>query len=69
MINRGDYDEKYIKIKSNSGDNLPLNEILKLNKLTVIIRSVFEEDNKYYPKFLQMNVYMSYKDATQYKKH
>ena len=52
MINRGDYDKKYIKIKSNSGDNLPLNEILKLNKLTVIIRSVFEEDNKYYPKFL-----------------
>ena len=52
MINRGNYDEKYIKIKSNSGDNLPLNEILKLNKLTVIIRSVFEEDNKYYPKFL-----------------
>ena len=51
-INTGDYDEKYIKIKSNSGDNLPLNKILKLNKLTVIIRSVFEEGNKYYPQFL-----------------
>ena len=34
-----------MKIKFNSDDNL-----LKLNMLTVIVRSVFEEDGKYYPQ-------------------
>ena len=46
----GDYDEKYIKIKFNSDDNLPLNKIRKLHNLTIIVRSVFEVDNKYYPQ-------------------
>ena len=35
-------------IKCNSHDNLSLNKILKLHKLTVIVRSVYEEDGKYY---------------------
>ena len=35
-------------IKCNSHDNLSLNKILKLHKLTVIVRSCFEEDGKYY---------------------
>ena len=39
-----------MKIKFNSDDNLPLNKILKLHNLTIIIRSVFEEDSKYYPQ-------------------
>ena len=34
----------------NSDYNLPLNKILKLRMLTVIVRSVFEEDGKYYPQ-------------------
>ena len=37
-----------MKIKSNSDDTLPLNKILKLHLLAVIVRSVFQEDNKYY---------------------
>ena len=36
-------------IKFNSDDSLPLNKILKLHNLTVIVRSVFEDD-KYYPQ-------------------
>ena len=36
-----------MKIKFNSDDNLPLNKMLKLHMLTVIVRSVFEEDGKY----------------------
>ena len=36
-----------MKIKFNSDDNLPLNKILTL-MLTVIVRSVFNEDGKYY---------------------
>ena len=39
-----------MKIKLNSDDNLPLNNPLKLHNLTIIFRSVFEEDAKYYPQ-------------------
>ena len=42
----GKYEKHYMKIKFNSDDNLPLNKILKLHNLTVIVRSVFEEDGK-----------------------
>ena len=38
-----------MKNKFNSDDNLPLIKILKLHILTVIARSVFQEDSKYYP--------------------
>ena len=39
-----------MRIKFNSDDDLPLNKILKLHMLTIIARSVFEEDGKYYPQ-------------------
>ena len=39
-----------MEIKFNSDDNLSLNKILKLHMLTVIVRSVFEEDGKYFPQ-------------------
>ena len=37
-----------MKIKFNSDDNLPLNKILKLHNLTIVVRSVFQEDKKHY---------------------
>ena len=37
-----------MKIKSSSDDTLPLNKILKLHMLAVIVRSVFQEENKYH---------------------
>ena len=37
-----------MKIKFSSDDDLSLNKILKLHNLTIIVRSVFEEDGKYY---------------------
>ena len=46
----GEYEKDYMKIKFNSDDYLPLNKMLKLHMLTIIIRSVFEEDGKYYPQ-------------------
>ena len=46
----GEYGKHFMKIKFNSDDNLPLNEILKLHNLTVVVRSVFQENNKYYPQ-------------------
>ena len=39
--NSGDYDEKYMKIKFNSDDNLPSNKILKLHHLVIVVRFVF----------------------------
>ena len=39
-----------MKIKFNSDDNLHLDKILKLHNLTIVVRSVFQEDNKYYPQ-------------------
>ena len=38
-----------VKIKFNTGDNLPLNKPLKLRMLTIIVRSIFKEDGKFYP--------------------
>ena len=43
-----EYGKDFMKIKFNSDDSLHLNKILKLDMLTVIARSVFQEDNKYY---------------------
>ena len=40
--------KKFVKIKFNSDDNLPLNQMLKFNMLTVVVMSLFEEDSKYY---------------------
>ena len=39
-----------MKIKFNSDDNLPLNNIMKFRVLTIIIRNIFEKDDKYYPQ-------------------
>ena len=39
-----------MKIKFSSDDDLQLNEMLKLRILTIIIRTIFEEDGKYYPQ-------------------
>ena len=40
--------KKFVKIKFNSDDNLPLNQMLKLNMLTVVVMSLFEEHSKDY---------------------
>ena len=45
-----DYGKDEIKIRFDSGDDLPLNKPLKFHVMTIIIRSVFEEDGKLYPQ-------------------
>ena len=47
----GEYGKDYTKIKFNSDDDLLLNKQLKFINLTIIVRTVFEEDGKYYPQF------------------
>ena len=52
-INNGkleEYEKDYMKIKSSSDDNLPLNKQLKFLSVTIIVRRAFEEDGKYYPQ-------------------
>ena len=46
----GEYEKDYMKIKFNSDDKLPLNKQLKFLSVTIVIRSVFEDDGKYYPQ-------------------
>ena len=45
-----DYRKDYMKIKFTCDDDLPLNKPLKSHAMTIIIRSVFEEDGKLYPQ-------------------
>ena len=45
-----DYEKDYMKIKFNSDDDLPLNKPLQFHMITIIMRSVFEEDGKLYPQ-------------------
>ena len=40
-----------MKIKFNSDNDLPLNKQLKFLSITIIVRTVFEENGKYYPRF------------------
>ena len=47
-----------MKIKFNSEDNLPLNKPLQFHNMTIIIRSVFEEDGTLCPQvFLDDTLY------------
>ena len=50
--NFGECDYEKVKIKFNSDDDLPLNKPLKFHMMTIIIRSVFEEDGKLYSQVI-----------------
>ena len=39
-----------MKIKFGKVDDLPLNKRLKLHMLIMVVRSVFEQDGKFYPQ-------------------
>ena len=47
-----DYNEKYMKIKLNSDDELPLNKTVEIPTKTIVARAIFLENNKYYPQVL-----------------
>ena len=52
------YGKDYMKIKSNSEYELPLNKPLKFHAMTIIIRSVFKEGSKLHPQvFLDDTLY------------
>ena len=39
-----------MKIKFDSDDNLPLNKTIEIPMKTIVVRAVFQENNKYYPQ-------------------
>ena len=44
----GKFGKDFMKIRFDTDDDWPLNKPLKLRTLTVTVRSVFEEDSKFY---------------------
>ena len=50
--NSDDYDEKFMKIKLNANNKLPLNKMIEIPIITIVVRAVFLENNKYYPYVL-----------------
>ena len=48
--NSDNYFEKYMKIKSNSDDELPLNKTIEIPGMIIIVRTIFLENNKNYPQ-------------------
>ena len=49
--NSDDYDEKYMKVKFNSDDDLPINKMIEIHKVAIVVRAVFHENNKYVQVF------------------
>ena len=52
-LNNGSVSEwgkDYRRIKFNSNDILPLNKLIKFHGLTIVIRSIFENEGYYYPQ-------------------
>ena len=41
----------YMKIKFNSDNKLPLNKMVEIPTITIVIRTVFLKNNKYYSQF------------------
>ena len=49
-----------MKIRFESDDNLPLGKILNIPVCVIIIRSVFQENNKYYPEVFLHECFYEY---------
>ena len=47
-----EYGKDFMNARFESNDDLPLNKILNIPVFIIIINSVFEEDNSYYPQVL-----------------
>ena len=46
----GEYEKDFMKVKFNSDNSWSLNKTLKLHNMTIMVQSVFKEDDKYYPQ-------------------
>ena len=63
--NSGDSNERYMKMKLNWDDVLPLNKMMEIPSMTI---AVFLENNKYYPQvFLDECLYQIQNMESKYK--
>ena len=46
----GQYGKDFLKTKFDTDDDLLLNKLLKFPAMTIVLRSVFEDDGKFYPQ-------------------
>ena len=44
------YDKNYMRIKFESNDNLPTDKIVNMHSIVIIIRSVFAQNDQFYPQ-------------------
>ena len=52
------YDKDYVKIKFESNDNSPTDNIVNMHLVTIIITSVFAQNGKFFPQlFLDHAIY------------
>ena len=59
LINKNSdyYDGKYMKIKFNSDDELPLNKTIEIPSMIIVVRAICLENNKYPQVFLGEGLY------------
>ena len=56
--NSDDFDDKYMKIKFNSDDELSLNKMIDIPSMIIAVRAAFYKNTKYYPQvFLDERLY------------
>ena len=48
LTNNPDDYEKYMKMRSNSDEELPLKKMVTLHNMIIVVKSIFHEDSKYY---------------------
>ena len=51
--NLDDYDKIHIKFKFDSDDELSLNKTVGIPMMTIVVRAIFLENNKYYSQISQ----------------
>ena len=42
--------KKYMRIKFNWDNELPLNKIIEIPSMAIVVRAAYHENNKYYPQ-------------------
>ena len=57
------FDKDYKKIRFESENDLPEDNIIDLHLVTIVIRSIFSEYGKFYPQLFLMTLCMNYKNA------
>ena len=48
------YDEKYMKVKFNSGNELPLNKTIEILSMIIVVNAIFYENSKYHPSIIDI---------------